>query len=87
MKEEIRELDRNMDTAFDSLFVLNTAVNAIISALPQESARQVVQSLDAGFDELLAEKRAFEPLCRETLLGWRNAAARLAGYPRRHRPA
>jgi hypothetical protein len=78
MDKDVQELNRSMDTTFDSLFVLNATVNAIMQALPADSANQVAQSLDEVLGEMsdhLGEDG------RKTLLAWRNTAARRAGLP------
>lgn len=80
-KKLLRELDRNMDHAYDSLFVLNAAVDAIIRALPAEAAGSVMQSLDAVLQEVAADANPPGEPSRTVLQGWRNAAARRAGFP------
>ncbi len=79
----VQELDRNMDTVFDSLYVLNATMTAIVQALQAESAAQVTRALDESIDGLSAEANPPGTLGQTTLVGWRNLAARRAGLPTR----
>lgn len=77
----LQELDRNMDTVFDSLYVLNSVVAAIVQSLPTSSALQVVPALDAVLKEIQFEKNPLSDQHQMTLLAWRNAAANIAQLP------
>lgn len=81
----VQELDRNMDTVYDSLYVLNATMTAIVQALQVESAAQVTRALDESIDGhgLSAEVNPPGTLAQTTLAGWRNMAARRAGLPSR----
>lgn len=81
--ELVQELDRNMDTVYDSLYVLNATMTAIVQALQVESAAQVTRALDESIDGLSAEVNPPGTLAQTTLAGWRNMAARRAGLPSR----
>jgi len=83
----VRELDRNMDTVFDSLYVLNSAMQAIVESLPPAVAAQAVPRMDAVIDGMNAEKNPPSEFHQLTLNGWRNMAAKLAGLPLRKLPA
>ena len=77
------ELDRNMDTVYDSLHVLNATMTAIVQALQVESAAQVTRALDESIDGMSAEASPPGTLAQTTLAGWRNMAAKRAGLPSR----
>ena len=79
----VQELDRNMDTVYDSLHVLNATMTAIVQALQTESAAQITRALDEGIDGLSAETNPPGTLAQATLAGWRNMAAKRAGLPSR----
>lgn len=79
----VQELDRNMDTVYDSLYVLNATMTAIVQALQAESAAQVTRALDESIDGLSAEVNPPGTLAQATLAGWRNMAAKRAGLPSR----
>lgn len=81
--ELVQELDRNMDTVYDSLYVLNATMTAIVQALQVESAAQVTRALDESIDGLSAEASPPGTLAQATLAGWRNMAAKRAGLPSR----
>ena len=79
----VQELDRNMDTVYDSLYVLNATMTAIVQALQAESAAQVTRALDESIDGLSAETNPPGTLAQATISGWRNMAAKRAGLPSR----
>lgn len=79
----VQQLDRNMDTVYDAVCVLNSAMTAIMRALPTETAAPVARYLDEILDSLPGEENPPEGLALETLRGWRNMAAKTAGLPRR----
>ena len=81
--ELVQELDRNMDTVYDSLYVLNATMTAIVQALQVEAAAQVTRALDESIDGLSVEVNPPGTLAQTTLAGWRNMAARRAGLPSR----
>lgn len=80
-KELLAELDRNMDTVFDSLYVLNSVVAAIVESLPKPSALQVVPALDVVLKEIQFEKNPLSDEHLMQLLTLRDAAARIAQVP------
>lgn len=82
-QEKLVELDHDMDTVWDSLLVLNTAMHAIVQALPADMSGAVARSMDASIDELPASENPPGDLATQTLYGWRNMAALKAGLPRR----
>ncbi|MCG9079447.1 hypothetical protein [Laribacter hongkongensis] len=75
----VQELNRNMDTVYDSLYVLNATMTAIVQSLHAESAAQVMHALDESLDSLSAEANPPGTLAQTALAGWRNLAARRAG--------
>lgn len=82
-KALLTELDKNMDTVFDSICVLNSVVAAIVQALPKASALQVVPALDAVMKDVEFEQNPLSDEHLKTLLSLRNAAAKLAHLPER----
>lgn len=75
----VKELDRNMDAVFDSLYVLNAAMAAIVQSLQPGPAAQVVQRLDEVIDGLADETNPPGRAAQLALHGWRNTAAKIAG--------
>lgn len=76
----LQELDRNMDTVFDSLFILNQTMMAIVKSLPKSSALQVVPALDAVLSEIHLGKNPPAEHVQMTLKAWRNVAADIAEF-------
>ncbi len=83
----LADIDRSVDYAYDSIYILNAAVTAIVEGLGAQSAARVMQALDVSLDDLLIEENPPGPGTQETLLGWRNMAAKRAAMPRRPRGA
>lgn len=83
MTNLLNELDRNMDSVYDALYVLNSAMAAIVQALPADTAAPVTQSLDRCIDALNEGQNRLDESARQTLFGWRNMAATRAGVPAR----
>ncbi|WP_374351645.1 hypothetical protein [Chitinimonas sp.] len=83
MSEAIKALDRDMDAVFDSLYILNAAMTAIVQALPHQTSAQVTQYLDRCIDDLPNEATHLGPTAQQMLLGWRNMTAEQAGVEQR----
>jgi len=83
----VRELDRNMDTVYDSLYVLNAAMTAMVQSMPTAMAAQMVPRLDEVIDHLDEGANPPAEFHQMTLNGWRNMAAQISGLPKRYLPA
>ncbi|MGQ0711003.1 MAG: hypothetical protein ACT4NV_14800 [Rhodoferax sp.] len=79
----MQELDRNMDTVFDNLYVLNAAMTAMVKALAPATAAQFVQELDQTLDGFFEGRNPPGFVAHQTLLGWRNMAAAAARIEKR----
>lgn len=79
--EKIDELDRNMDTVFDSLLILNSTVQALVECLPVEAAQNFVPRMDQMIDSMKHLQNPPDPYLLEKLFGWRNLAATLVKLP------
>lgn len=77
--EAVKELDRDMDTVFDSLYVINAVLHAVVQALRPADAEKAVLHLDAVIDGLDLESHPPAQYHREILYGWRNMTANIAG--------
>lgn len=77
----LESVDRDMDTAFDSLYVLNTTVQAIVESMPPGMALRVVPRMDAVIYTLHQELNPVGQFHRSVLIRWRNIAAHVAGLP------
>ena len=82
----IHELDRNMDTTFGGLLVLNLAMTALVKSLPEQSAAQFSRALDASLDHIGDSENPPALVHRQTLNAWWNLAAHKAGFPPRAAP-
>jgi len=78
-EDRINELDRNMDDAFDSLYVANAVLHALVSVLKPDDAALVARQLDIVIDGLSQEQNPPAPHHQKTLHGWRNLVANKAG--------
>lgn len=83
MLDKVAELDRNMDTVFDAVAVLNATMQAIIQSLPADISVQIAQRLDPTIDALGLQPNPPGDMATMTLYGWRNMAAQRAGLPAR----
>ena len=83
MLDKVAELDRNMDTVFDAVAVLNATMQAIIKSLPADISVQIAQRLDPAIDALGQQPNPPGYMATMTLYGWRNMAAQQAGLPAR----
>lgn len=81
--ELVNELDRNMDTTFDNLNIINAAITAFAQTLQPAPAQQVAARLDETLDSYAKEVRPPSRFHQDILRGWRNMAAQRAGLPRR----
>ncbi|RJX32322.1 MAG: hypothetical protein C4516_04280 [Oxalobacter sp.] len=75
----VEELDKNMDTVYDNLFVLNAVIGAMVNCLPLESAEAISRQLDQRIDGMRRDGTKLGPLGTQMMHAWRNEAARLAG--------
>ncbi len=75
----VNELDRNMDTVFDSLYVLNATMNAVVQSLQPQAATHVMRRLDEALDGMDYETNPPARFHRLVMNGWRNMAAQIAG--------
>ena len=80
--ELVQELDRNMDSVFDNLYVLNAAMTAMVNALEPAAAAETVRHLDQSLGQMLGGQNppGFQAIA--LLRGWRNMAATAAGTDR-----
>ena len=73
--EQIKELDRNMDSVFDNLFALNATVNALVKSLSPEVADRFVRQMDEKLGSLETEYKVMGFAGHQQLQAWRNMAA------------
>jgi hypothetical protein len=79
--ELLQDLDRSMDSVFDAVNVLMSAMSAIMKALPHDVAARVVPLLDEDLASHALERNPPKGLPLLALRAWRNQAAKLAGLP------
>lgn len=78
-KKLVAELDRNMDTVYDDLYVLNGVVDALVQALQPQAAARVTQLLDGLLDNMHLAENPPSASHQDRLRYWRNRAATSVG--------
>ena len=80
-KELVKELDRNMDTVFDNLYVINAAMEALAQSLPPQSAALLVNHLDAALKTIGEGINPPSSFHQGLLVRWQLLAAQRAEQP------
>lgn len=80
-QNDLQELNRNMDTVFDAIRVLNAAVSAMVKSLDPAAAATFACHMDEAIDALAQEQNPLGISAHQQIHSWRNQAGSFAGLP------
>lgn len=80
-KERLNELDRNMDTVFDTVFMLTLAMDAVVQSLPPAVAALAAERMSESLAQIARDKQVETSSFPGRLRAWRDAARLRASNP------